>query len=473
MSVTYVTEGDSATPAYMNTLLNRAAGDVYIVLEFGAAGDGSTDDAASIQSTIDSADSGGKVLFPSGRTYVTSRVTITKPLTVIADGSNFSLTGTGAGFVVQGNFSDINVRGGRIVGSTNTLHDQIAWLFGDDGSNLSRIKVQNVVVEGCRVGLKFSGSATTRLQDVMAIGCSLTSVRGTVGGSGYGIQFTECAGYRAIGNNFDHCERHSLYMDLGRGGAAVGNSFQRHRSSVVDGSSRAALSISRAENVTATGNTFFDCNDVDLIVDTDSQGTQCRNVSVVGNVFSGSSSQAVVIGNTGAASEGTTENVSVVGNSFYRAPAQRGQTFVEVSTGRNISVANNVFHHESSPGGASWAAIFLRGSSAAARTNRVNITDNVFNLSEADGTAYDIEFGANVVASGGPVVHYTGNLRNVESSLLFDDTNNNANLRISHQASIPATGTASGVSGDFAFGAGFMYVCTSSASWSRATLNTF
>lgn len=66
MSVTYVAEGDVATPAYMNALLAETAGEVHNVKAFGALGDASTDDSTALQAAITAAGIGGTVYFPPG-----------------------------------------------------------------------------------------------------------------------------------------------------------------------------------------------------------------------------------------------------------------------------------------------------------------------------------------------------------------------------------------------------------------------
>jgi hypothetical protein len=57
------------------------------VTDFGAAGDGLTDDTAAIQTAIDTAAAGGCIFFPAGRYRVTTLV-IAKPLTLQGTGAN-------------------------------------------------------------------------------------------------------------------------------------------------------------------------------------------------------------------------------------------------------------------------------------------------------------------------------------------------------------------------------------------------
>ena len=66
MSVTYVSDGDLATPANVNTWLNAAAGEHFNVKSYGAVGDGVTDDTAAIQQAIDEIPANGILFVPPG-----------------------------------------------------------------------------------------------------------------------------------------------------------------------------------------------------------------------------------------------------------------------------------------------------------------------------------------------------------------------------------------------------------------------
>ncbi len=89
--------GPSVTPPS-----GAPAGPPYSVRDFGAKGDGTTNDAAAIQAAIDAAVRGGTIVFPAGR-YV-----ITAPLKVAAGTGRLTLAGEGKGAAVILN---------RIVGS--------------------------------------------------------------------------------------------------------------------------------------------------------------------------------------------------------------------------------------------------------------------------------------------------------------------------------------------------------------------
>lgn len=95
MSVTYVNDGDLATPANVNEWLNRAAGETHNVLALGAIGDGVTDDTAAIQTAFANLTSGDSLLFPAGYTFLISEnitKSSTNDLKIIARGATFSTT---------------------------------------------------------------------------------------------------------------------------------------------------------------------------------------------------------------------------------------------------------------------------------------------------------------------------------------------------------------------------------------------
>ena len=66
--------------------------DGYNVKDFGATGDGTTDDAEAIQAAIDAASGGGEVFFPAGTYLITDTLSLY---------SSQTISGTGAASVIQ------------------------------------------------------------------------------------------------------------------------------------------------------------------------------------------------------------------------------------------------------------------------------------------------------------------------------------------------------------------------------------
>lgn len=99
-------------PAVLSLLLSlllratAAAADVYDVVEYGAAGDGTTDDTAAIAAALAAAARSGReggsprVLFPGpGRTYLTGPFNVTSDrTTLVIDGTVLAATGTNSAF---------------------------------------------------------------------------------------------------------------------------------------------------------------------------------------------------------------------------------------------------------------------------------------------------------------------------------------------------------------------------------------
>lgn len=71
---------------------------VYNVKNYGATGDGSTDDTSAIQAAITASSNNGVILFPKGNYKTISPI-------AIPSGSSLSFVGTGNGSIIQGNFN--------------------------------------------------------------------------------------------------------------------------------------------------------------------------------------------------------------------------------------------------------------------------------------------------------------------------------------------------------------------------------
>lgn len=65
-----------ASMLFNNSMLAMSGVSIYNVIDYGAKGDGITDDAVAVQKAIDACTSagGGQVLFPSGHTFMTGPV---------------------------------------------------------------------------------------------------------------------------------------------------------------------------------------------------------------------------------------------------------------------------------------------------------------------------------------------------------------------------------------------------------------
>jgi hypothetical protein len=108
----------SGTGAVTRTVQSKLR-DVVSVKDFGAVGDGVTDDTAAIQAAVDSVETlGGVLVFPPGRYLMTSQVTINR--TYAASGSNFVgernllISGYGAELRTSGAIYALKVVGGWI-----------------------------------------------------------------------------------------------------------------------------------------------------------------------------------------------------------------------------------------------------------------------------------------------------------------------------------------------------------------------
>jgi hypothetical protein len=102
-------------------------GDVINVKDFGATGNGTTDDTAAIQAAITTAPAGAAIYFPKG-SYLAAKILITKSITIFGDGMDvtewvYSLNTVGSAvlpsaaayFVVSGQNTKFDISNGTIV----------------------------------------------------------------------------------------------------------------------------------------------------------------------------------------------------------------------------------------------------------------------------------------------------------------------------------------------------------------------
>lgn len=351
----------------------------YNVKDYGAVGNGTTDDTAAIQTTINTAAStGGVVFFPIG-TYIVAPTTTT----FITVPSNIELRGLGIKSVikVKNDAGDYQ----KIFGQANpsTLVENITFrdLTIDQnatgnttcdiaiGSTRAQFAIsfatsKHILIQNCRfdpcTGVNTISINAPAAEDARIINCYFHFVRG-VSSTDYDnstIYFT-CANHAAIGNIFkaDVGEGARGAMETHDGQSVItGNVSDGYQTGVnIVNAANIGGSLRENNDITVSGNTFARaCYGIRLWSVT---GSTLRNVTVSGNTVSLSQVDHNEIGSSGINLEyasGTTlngsfENITIANNSISFQPELNrsvdgdGNALAASSTwGIGLSPAGNV-----------------------------------------------------------------------------------------------------------------------------------
>jgi hypothetical protein len=160
--------------------------DVVSVKDFGAVGDGMTNDTAAIQAAIDAVEAagGGSLYFPTG-TYLTSGAhTVTAAIRFFGDNSTscvIRLSGSNTGtnlFVLGSNSGDSSFVDLRLRGNWDGVTAPTAWGHGISQSDIvSQIKVFNCVVTNFTgSAIKFSGGIKNEIENTSLQNCGLDAL---------------------------------------------------------------------------------------------------------------------------------------------------------------------------------------------------------------------------------------------------------------------------------------------------------
>jgi hypothetical protein len=180
-AIAHIASGSGAVATTVQAKLREAVS----VKDFGAAGNGSTDDTNAINNAIASLTNGGTIYFPRGRYRITSTVTITgKPIWFIGEGADTEYT-KGSGIIVD----TVNLTGLRFENADNS---GIARMVLQGPSGTSRLTGGSLVETGAGTwgftiedsvlnrgynGLTCYGSSAGTFANNEAYACKLRGVR--------------------------------------------------------------------------------------------------------------------------------------------------------------------------------------------------------------------------------------------------------------------------------------------------------
>lgn len=370
----------------------RAYGNAIVsVKDFGAVGDGVTNDTTAIQAAVTSLTQGQILYFPAGQ-YLMGQVIFDgkSNVGVSAYGARFTLSGNSAGFLVKGICSGIYVAGGTITGDgvnrdASPSTAQIGWLFGNEsGAYVQTIFVQDVIVDSANIGFKFAagtGGGSGNANYVKVERCQAKDIVGLVSGTGYGFQFSQANNSVISDSVAINCGRHGIYFAEGRNYAAANCLIRDHRSTVYTAAYRVAMSISRSRNVSVSNCVFDNCFDGTIEIDVDTGGTAPDNVSIgtaiTNCTFLNSALADIRIG-TVPATDGTVYDVTI-SNCVMVRPSTSAVSSIIIEGGERIKVTDNLI--DGTLAAAGFRAIGLNATSGASYTNDVEIVRNTINSS--------------------------------------------------------------------------------------------
>ena len=402
VNVTNVSRSQVGAALYPQTAAEIAAG--VTPTDYGyAPGDvrrygvtGSGDETAAYQLAINAAPNNGQITVPAGMSSQIGQVIIDgKNLNVSAYGATFTLVGSKAGFVFKGTITRMRWYGGHFIGDgadrdADVPNAQIGILVGNEaGANVTNWRVYDTTFESSNVGVKAASGTGTGSGDARwgkVIGCHAKNIIGGVGGVGYGFQFSQASDSTIIGSSAENCGRHGIYFAEGRNYSAVNCEVKNHRSTILTGAVRSAMSISRSRNVSVS-NCIFDANNGgSMTIDGDLQGTAGENVpdgvTVTNCTFKDDELNSIRVGTISPSTEGLPKNVVISGCTMVsKSGATAGQ--IDIQCGENVKVYGNLIDGTLMASGS--RGIVLDAADGAAYTKGVEIYDNTIITNNGPG----------------------------------------------------------------------------------------
>lgn len=339
------------TGATSRTLRSKLQ-DFLSVKDFGATGDGSTDDSAAIQAAIDAlSTAGGRVFFPSGTYKLGTVLTISSPICLFGEGpdSTFLRTvgDTNAIHLSTSDASYSTISDMELKPLTSTTTG-VGILVSSASTAVSFFKIRNVLIRAYNYGINIVTGMTFTIDacylldnitsclqvsntispdngDFLVSNCVFDS---GIGGT-YAMNFISGGGMKVIGNKIGH---HSIGIYLSLAASVVTSDL------IIANNSIENQSVSAIKMDNTSGATTF--------LNTSICGNQMGNapsnaIDISGSIFS----KLIITDNNIAADDSycltitNASNVMIDGNSFIGVNAT--ETAINLNTVSNVSIGDN------------------------------------------------------------------------------------------------------------------------------------
>jgi hypothetical protein len=367
------------------------------VKQYGAVGDGLTDDTAAFQAAVNDAAIGELLIGPG--TYKVGNVQITAR-------SNFRIRGAGGvinwfgtggvgnqiGFQIVTSCTNLEFLGVRADGNT-TANDKHAFVWCNDGVTIEDLRIIGCHVEKGVRGVKLSASASGSIKGLVIEGNYFEDVQGTSAAQGEPIFLDEGtgnpAGARIIGNVFVNSRRYDIHVNQIKGLVVSGNTSKDHRLNGNNGTQVPCFRFIRVRDVICEANileSYYDGGiEVAIIA-----GAATSSVAIRGNKLSLSQNAIsdIAIGSATPAADGAVEEIDVLDNEITKVAIN--QDMIRVNSGLFVKVMRNTLVNLAVT--ATVNGINLQGAGDSGGTNTYNnhifVADNIIRGSNGGGGAF-------------------------------------------------------------------------------------
>lgn len=326
--------------------------DFVTVEDYGAVGDGSTDDTAAIQAAINGLTSGQTLVFD--RNYkVNGSLTLTSKTRVRLTGKGkVFLSGAASSsyiFQLVGTCDDVEIDHLTLVGDNNSGYTQTA-IGCNSGQTISNTRFHDLNISNINVGISHNANLSGSWTGGLCYNNTLDNCLGTVSGSGYGIQMAKATRIKVYGNTINNSGRHSIYQAAGVNCNNIieNNIITNHRSTVGDGSFRCAIVVARSSDVSVLNNKVYAAKDGCMeIAQVTADSANCTNILVEGNTFTNRANavHTILIGEQAKPGSYTTSYVTICGNTFDDDLSVTAALppNIYILNGTNLTIENNRF----------------------------------------------------------------------------------------------------------------------------------
>lgn len=342
--ITYDPAGTGAVSTNVQAKLRQTVS----VEDFGAVGDGVTNDTAAIQAAINSLVSGQTLMF-SQNYKITAALTITNKSRIRLSGKGrVFFSGAPSGdyiFTMVGTIDDLEIDSLTLEGDNNASYSQGA-IGNNSGQTISNTRFHDLTIKNINVGISHNANLGGSYTTGFTYNNYLENIKGTVSGSGYGIQAARAYNLHIYGNTINNASRHSIYIGKGQRLACLveNNIIINHRKDVYDASIRAAIDCGRVSGVTIANNTFRDCYDGQIYLGADtSTGDSSEDILIIGNKF-GTPKNVVPCIWLGEQLVPTTNEmikIDILDNTFEQDCSITTSDVINLLNGKQITIKNN------------------------------------------------------------------------------------------------------------------------------------